>query len=144
MFLNGGNGYMEFIEWNDSLSVGIEVFDKEHKQLVGMVNKLNNALATGSAKKTMEEILTSLIKYTQIHFKHEEDYMTLYDYPEYLKHKKEHEELTKQVLEFNERYRSGKVAFSLELMNFLREWLIKHIMGSDMKFKDFFKAKGIK
>ncbi|MCX7680208.1 MAG: bacteriohemerythrin [Spirochaetes bacterium] len=134
---------MNFIEWNDSLSVGVEVFDKEHKQLVSLVNKLNSALAAGSAKKTMEDILQSLVRYTQIHFKHEEEYMLLYDYPEYTHHKKEHEDLTAQVLDFHERYRSGKVSFSLELMKFLKDWLTNHILGSDMKYKNFFSAKGV-
>lgn len=134
---------MEFIEWNDSLSVGVSVFDKEHKQLISLVNKLNHALAAGSAKKTMEDILKSLVNYTKIHFKHEEEYMTLYDYPEYSKHKQEHDALTSQVMDFAQRYESGKASFSLELMNFLKDWLVKHIMGSDMQYKEFFRSKGV-
>ena len=134
---------MDFIEWNDSLSVGVSVFDKEHKQLIALVNKLNQALAAGSAKKTMEDILRSLVNYTKIHFKHEEEYMTLYDYPEYAKHKAEHDDLTRQVMEFSERYSTGKTSFSLELMNFLKDWLTKHILGSDKKYKDFFQSKGV-
>lgn len=134
---------MDFIEWDESLSVGVSVFDKEHKQLISLVNKLNQALSAGSAKKSMEDILQSLVKYTKIHFRHEEEYMTLYDYPEYLKHKQEHDELTAQVLDFAERYQAGKVSFSLELMNFLKDWLTKHIMGTDMKYREFFQGKGV-
>ncbi len=134
---------MDFIEWNDSLSVGVSVFDKEHKQLVALVNKLNQALSAGSARKTMGDILQSLVNYTKIHFKHEEEYMVLYDYPEYSKHKQEHDELTSQVIDFVERFKEGKASFSLELMNFLKDWLTKHIMGSDKKYSDFFIRKGV-
>lgn len=134
---------MEFIEWGEHLSVGIKVFDQEHKELVALVNKLNQALKAGSAKKTMEDILQSLVNYTKIHFKHEEDYMVLYDYPEYQKHKQEHEALTNQVLDFLNRYQAGKASFSLELMNFLKDWLTKHILGSDKKYKDFFLSKNV-
>ncbi len=134
---------MDFIEWGEHLSVGVKVFDDEHKQLVQLVNKLNQALQAGSAKKTMEEILQNLVNYTKIHFTHEEDYMVLYDYPEYAKHKQEHEALTNQVMDFLQRYNAGKASFSLELMNFLKDWLTKHILGSDKKYKDFFLAKNV-
>ncbi|MCX8125342.1 MAG: bacteriohemerythrin [Spirochaetes bacterium] len=134
---------MEFIEWGEHLSVGVKVFDEEHKQLIALVNKLNHALQSGSAKKTMEEILRSLANYTKIHFTHEEDYMQLYGYPEYEKHRQEHEALTNQVMDFLNRYQQGKASFSLELMNFLKDWLTKHILGSDKKYKEFFVAKNI-
>ncbi len=134
---------MEFIEWGEHLSVGVTVFDNEHKQLVSLVNKLNHAVMSGSAKKTMEEILRNLVNYTKIHFKHEEDYMVLYGYPEYEKHKKEHEDLTDQVMDFYTRYQEGKAVFSLELMNFLKDWLTNHILGSDKKYKKFFLSKNV-
>ncbi|MGB4268596.1 MAG: bacteriohemerythrin [Spirochaetota bacterium] len=134
---------MEFIEWGEHLSVGVKVFDNEHKQLVALINKLNQALLAGSAKKTMEEILKNLVNYTQIHFKHEEDYMILYDYPEYEKHKREHDALTDQVMDFYTRYQAGKTVFSLELMNFLKDWLTNHILISDKKYKNFFQSKNV-
>ena len=134
---------MEFISWNESLSVGVGKFDDEHKNLVNFINKLNNALTVGSTKKTIEEILTGLIKYTAIHFKHEEDYMVLYDYPDYEDHRKEHRELTSQVADFFERYQSGKTTFSLELMNFLRDWLTGHIQKVDRAYRDYFNGKGV-
>ncbi|MEW6527066.1 MAG: bacteriohemerythrin [Spirochaetota bacterium] len=134
---------MEFIEWGEHLSVGVTVFDNEHKQLISLVNKLNHALLSGSAKKTMEEILQNLVNYTKIHFKHEEDYMVLYDYPEYEKHKKEHNALTDQVMDFYTRYQEGKTVFSLELMNFLKDWLTNHILISDKKYKSFFQSKNV-
>ncbi len=134
---------MEFIEWGEHLSVGVTVFDNEHKQLVSLVNKLNQALLAGSAKKTMQEILQSLVNYTKIHFKHEEDYMVLYDYPEYEKHKKEHDTLTEQVMDFYTRYQAGETVFSFELMNFLKDWLTNHILISDKKYKKFFQSKNV-
>lgn len=134
---------MEFIEWNEGLSVGVEKFNNEHKQLIKFINRLNQALKIGGASKEMEEILTGLVKYTVIHFTHEEDYMKIYDYPDYQAHKKQHDELTGQVTDFAERLKSGKASFSIELLNFLRDWLVNHIMGSDMKYREFFIQKGV-
>jgi hemerythrin len=134
---------MDIITWSESLSVGVKRFDDEHKQLINIVNRLNNALLIGGSPKTMEHVLDGLVDYTVVHFRHEEEYMTKFAYPEYASHKKEHDDLTAQVSDFRDRYRSGKVTFSLELMNFLRDWLTNHIMGSDKKYKDFFTGKGL-
>ncbi len=134
---------MDFISWNDTLGVGVKIFDDEHKQLVQMINDLNHALVIRSTQKTMGNILTRLLKYTAIHFSHEEEYMRLYDYPGYPTHKAEHDKLTAQVAEFAERLKSGKASFSMELMTFLRDWLTTHILGSDKRYKDFFISKGV-
>ena len=134
---------MEFIEWNDAMSVGVKYFDDEHKQLITLLNNLNHSLSIRATQKTMSDILVNLVKYTVIHFKHEEEYMALYDYPAIIQHKKEHEELTRQVLEFKERLDEGKGSFSIELLTFLRDWLTNHILGSDMVYKEFFHGKGV-
>lgn len=42
---------MDFIEWNDNLSVLVIKFDEEHKHLVNFVNKLDHALMVGNTKK---------------------------------------------------------------------------------------------
>ena len=134
---------MDVIVWNEKLSVGVRQFDDEHKQLVNYINQLNQALQVRSTDKTIEDILNGLLSYTRIHFKHEEDYMILYDYPEQRLHKKEHDDLTAQVSDFYDRFTSGRAKFSFELMKFLCDWLINHIQGEDMKYKIFFNEKGV-
>jgi hemerythrin len=134
---------MDFIAWNDSLSVGVEQFDIEHKQLIYFINELNNALKIGSSAKTMENTLVQLVKYTEVHFNHEQEYMKLYDYPDLDPHFSEHENLKEQVNDFYDKLKSGKTAFSLTLLTFLKDWLTKHIMGTDMKYKDYFLQKGV-
>ncbi|MFC1670200.1 bacteriohemerythrin [Spirochaetota bacterium] len=135
---------MDYLSWNEELNVGIGLFNDDHKNLIDFVNQLNHALQIGQAKETMGQVLVKLINYTDIHFKNEEKLMAKHAYPEYVKHKNEHDDLTEQVKDFYERYNSGKVAFSLELLNFLRDWLLNHIQCSDMKYKDFFSGRGEK
>lgn len=134
---------MQQIEWNDSISVGVNKFDEDHKQLINFVNRLDHALQIKSTQQTMEEILHGLLNYTRIHFKNEENAMLQYDYPDYIRHKNEHDKLTSQVVEFAERLKAGKASFSLELMNFLSDWLINHIQKTDMHYKTFFQDKEI-
>lgn len=135
--------YMDFIKWSDDLSVGVKIFDDEHKQLISYINDLNHALVAGSAQRTMGDILKNLIGYTKIHFRHEEDYFRLHEYSFYDAHKAEHDALTSQVSEYYERFLNGKTSFSLELLNFLRDWLINHIQGTDSKYREFFSSKGV-
>jgi hemerythrin-like metal-binding protein len=134
---------MDFIIWNDTLSVGISKFDEEHKQLIGFINKLNQSLSIGGAQKSMEDILTGLINYAAIHFSHEEELMTQYNFPGYAGHKAEHDRFASQVSDFHDRYIAGRASFSLELLTFLREWLTGHIMKIDGGYREFFKSKGL-
>lgn len=134
---------MDFINWNENLSVGVRIFDEEHKQLISYVNDLNHALVAGSAQRTMGDILKNLISYTKIHFRHEEEYFLLHEYPNYDAHKAEHEALTRQVSEYYDRFMAGKSSFSIELLNFLRDWLVNHIQGTDSKYRAFFSDKGV-
>lgn len=134
---------MDFISWSDKFSVGVSRFDEEHKHLISLINKLNQAIQVGTAKKTMEEALNELANYTAVHFKHEEENMLKYNYPGYEKQKQEHDGLKRKVGDFNDRYKAGSAAFSLELISFLKDWLTGHILGSDMQYKEFFADKDV-
>lgn len=135
---------MEKIIWDEKLlSVGVKQFDDEHKSLIKYLNELNDAILIGSTQLTLEDILVKIIDYTKSHFSHEEKFMIHYSYPDFESHKKEHENLTKQVIDFHTRLKEGKASFSLELMHFLFDWLIKHILGTDMKYKNFFQKHGL-
>lgn len=134
---------MDSIQWSDKLSVGVGSIDAEHKKLINLVNELNQHLLVGNRNAATANTLSGLIDYTVTHFKHEEDLMKKYDYPGYAGHKAEHEKLTAKVLDFKDRYVSGKTGFTIELIKFLQDWLINHIEGTDMAYKKFFMDKGI-
>jgi len=66
-------------------------------------------------------------------------------YPAAAAHKKEHDDLTKQVLDVKKKFQEGATAtLSMEVLNFLRKWLLNHIQGSDKKYGPHLNAKGIK
>jgi len=134
---------MGYIEWTDSLSVGVELFDKQHHKLVDMVNELYDALVSGRTNDVMGEILERLIDYTVEHFQSEEEYFNKYGYPFSKRHKQEHDSLTEEVFSLKEKFFKGDVTISYETMTFLQEWLQKHILESDMDYKAFFNGKGV-
>ena len=129
--------------WSDELSVGIKVIDDDHKKLVDMLNQLHEGMAAGHGKEAVGKILDELVKYTQYHFAREEKFFAQTAYTAAASHKKEHDDLTKQVLDVQAKYKKGVTAISLEVMTFLKNWLIKHIQGSDKKYGPYLNAKGI-
>ncbi len=131
------------IEWSDSLSVNVTAFDNEHRKLIDIINDLNDAMKEGKSNVVMGEIISRLIAYTGKHFKSEEQCFAQYGYPDAEAHRKEHEELVKKVVEIQERFNSGQMALSIEIMNFLRDWLRSHIKKSDKAYTAFFNDKGL-
>lgn len=133
-----------FIQWSDEMSVGIEELDEHHKVLVNLINDLYHAIQNRHSNKITQEILVRLAEYTRIHFAVEESLMRIFDYPDYEKHKKEHEELIRNVTDLSNRFEIGKANVSFSLMHFLKTWLTKHIMESDKRYTDYFLKSGVK
>ncbi len=130
---------MAFIEWSDEYSVGIKQFNDDHRELIKIVNELHSGLISKLGIAQMTYIMGSLVNYTVSHFAREEKYMVKYNYPDYDAHKNEHEKLLNKVREYSRMLEDGQTSFSIELMSFLRDWLVNHIQGCDMKYREFFK-----
>ena len=135
---------MPLMEWGPKLSVGIREFDGEHQKLVGMVNDLFDAMNTGKGKDRLGPILDGLVSYTVSHFQHEERLMKSHGFPGFAAHKDEHDKLTHQVADIQSKFKGGATAaLSVEVMNFLKNWLIKHILGTDKAYTAFLNGKGV-
>ncbi|MFN4216553.1 MAG: bacteriohemerythrin [Brevinematales bacterium] len=135
---------MAFISWNESMSVGVAEFDAHHQKLVSLVNKLFDAMKAGKAREVVGDILKELMEYTRYHFDAEERLMKEYRYPAFVTHRLEHEKLMQDVSTFYQKFQGGDVFLSLDIMNFLKDWLAKHILESDMAYKPFFNQKGVR
>lgn len=131
------------VDWSDELSVGIQELDEQHKVLVGLVNELHDALLHRKGSAVTGTILARLSEYTRLHFVVEESLMRLLGYPFYEQHKEEHETLTAQLEEIKHKFALKKHSVSLELMQFLKLWLTKHIMETDKRYEGYFLAKGV-
>jgi hemerythrin len=134
---------MPIISWNDNFSVGIKEIDAQHQCLIELVNKLHDSMKAGKGNAVLGPVLEDLLKYTQFHFSTEEKYFRKYGYPEYLQHKQQHDDLTQKALELKSNFEKGKLTISIEVMNFLKDWLSSHILGVDKKFGPFLLSKGL-
>ncbi len=134
---------MPLIQWNDSLGVNIAEIDGQHQRLVQMINDLDDAMRRGKGNDTLGKILNGLIDYTATHFRTEEKYFDRFGYPEADSHKREHSEFVKKVSEFKEGFENGELGLSIQVMNFLCDWLQNHITGADRKYAPFLIEKGL-
>ena len=144
---------MPFFEWDPRFSVNITEIDQQHKNLIGLINRLHEAMQPGnqrlfdSALKelvTQASVINEMVSYSHYHFATEEKYMRMYLYPGYEEHKKEHESFIGEVQRFKNDFDGGKVLLSIEIMQFLRKWLGNHILGTDKQYEPFFEGKGLK
>ncbi|MBF0431040.1 MAG: hemerythrin family protein [Fibrobacteria bacterium] len=133
---------MSLISWNTNLSVQIVSIDEQHKELMRIMNELNDAMGQGKANDVLGNLLDELILYTVFHFSKEEGLFDKYGYPEAVAHKELHKLLVEKVKRFQKEFLEGASDLSEDLMMFLKEWLLNHIVGNDKKYTPFLKAKG--
>jgi hemerythrin len=127
-----------FFQWSDSFSVGIPEIDEQHKVLVSLLNQLHAAFRERNGTQASREILDRLAEYTRTHFLLEESLMRISRYPGLDEHRAQHEDLIKQVTSLQTKLDAGKASISVELLQFLLNWLSKHINESDKRFGQHF------
>jgi hemerythrin len=126
------------------LSVGVGKIDKEHQGLFALMNRLHDGMLAGRGNETLRPVLAELGQYTKVHFGNEEALLRLHGYPRLAEHLKLHEVFRSKVADLEMQVKAGTVALSVSTLEFLRDWLSKHILGTDMQYKDFLASKGVK
>ncbi|MBF0426676.1 MAG: bacteriohemerythrin [Magnetococcales bacterium] len=130
--------------WSDQLSVNIREMDQQHRRLVDMVNEIYIAVRAGEIERGLKTILPELVNYTVKHFRDEEALFSSHGFPDTQRHKQEHVKLVNRVGEFLKRLeKGGDRAAALELLGFLKSWLVEHIMGTDSQYGRYLNSKGI-
>lgn len=120
-----------YLAWSDSLAVGNTFIDQDHQKLIEMVNRLHLLMQEGKGKEVLGKVLHNLITYTQEHFRREEELMHKLGFSGMEDHKIEHQKLLRQVLDLQIKYDSGSGTLSIQVLHFLRDWLVNHIGKSD-------------
>jgi hemerythrin-like metal-binding protein len=136
---------MSLIRWTDALSVGVPSIDDQHRQLVSLLNQLQDGIFTGKEKSALGGVLQGLIEHTMAHFRYEEELFARTDYPDAITHKEEHDKLVQEILDVRRKYETvGPSVMTIPLMSFLKSWLTAHIQDADMKCSAHLRANGIR
>ncbi len=134
-----GGLVMALIKWRDAFSVGVEKFDKEHLQLVEIVNEMFVIVRDKGDSAALNACLDKLVEYTVFHFDSEEAAMEEANYPGLDEHRKIHEDLKGKAVAFVERVKTEGEEVRTEFYHFVREWLLNHIMVEDKKYTEYLK-----
>ena len=99
-----------FITWDSSYEVGIEIVDKQHRHLVDLTNELYNA-CIGERDELDQK---------------------------FKEHKQKHEDFVKTILTSINAYTSGKQFVPNAFVRFLRDWLFDHILITDKEMAKYY------
>ncbi len=131
---------MSRFDWSNPYYVGIRPIDNDHRGLFQAMDDLQDAVEHRRGEAEISHTITYLVRYVQEHFEREERLMREYGYPKFAEHKNEHRKLTRQVFAVQKLYEADHNLVDLEkLVEFLRGWLIRHVLGSDMDYAPYLK-----
>jgi hemerythrin len=134
---------MALMTWNASYSVNVKLIDEQHKKWIDILNELHDAMKSGKGKDKLGGILAELVEYTKVHFAMEERLMQQSGYPHFEGHQRIHADMAREVETLYSRYRAGEPVLSIDVMQFLKNWLSEHIMTTDKNYSPFLNSKGI-
>jgi len=134
----------QYVEWKDEYSVGIESIDMQHRKLLNLINNLQTAVDYSTGEVFEREALDELVDYTRTHFKYEEGLMEEHAYPAFEAHCREHEKMIARVEQVLAEYREDQDRAMQDAIDFLKDWLINHINGTDKQYSSFLTEKGVK
>jgi len=92
---------------------------------------------------TMADVLEELMDYTSYHFLTEENYMVEYAYPEYDVQRTAHGQFIERVEAFQRDFDNGRAVHSMEIVEFIRDWWLSHILVLDKTLGVFLTEKGL-
>lgn len=126
---------MERIVWKDEYSVGVAMFDEQHKGLVDLINSL--ARDSELEGKNQRKVLDSLDRYVKEHFRAEEALMRERQYPRLEEHRIEHKDFEDWLegVKLSYRFTAAHDTFVSTVNTFLRNWMVNHILKTDMDYK---------
>jgi len=123
------------IVWKVKHSVGNDVIDDQHRVLFEI---LSNCVEAGDKTEVKYLILVrDLLGYCQEHFLTEEKLLAEKGYPDLEAHALEHSKILAAVEKIVFKLYNGIPLNFDSVDKFVFNWVVKHILERDMKYKDY-------
>lgn len=120
--------------WYNKYSVNNEELDKHHKVLFDIINRLYENCIEVDNSISVEPLINELVSYTHYHFSAEEQYMRDIGYKDINKQISEHKIFTDKILQLQRDGHLDNCGHSQELIAYLGNWLLNHVMEEDKKY----------
>lgn len=118
---------MSHLTWSSELDTGISEIDQQHKQIMVLINRLQDARDSGDREGILA-VVNDLVDYTVSHLDFEESMLEKVQYEFLGGHKKVHTLLVRNVKGIQQRIQAGEDVVH-ELHSLLHRWLFNHICG---------------
>jgi len=128
--------------WREEYSTNVESMDKDHMFFLEKANTLYQ-LIVANDQQAFLETLDQMIQFAQNHFKAEESLMKAHDFPDYRIHHKKHKRIIREALEVKKKIQENRMDVDSEFVNYLKDWIINHILTEDRKYGAFLSGKGV-
>lgn len=138
------------IVWRDEMSIDGGIIDQDHRTLIAIINEFFAIREDLREFSELSKLLGKLHIYTEVHFGREETLQRAAHYPYNEAHHHEHETLLRELAKVNTELNGYAPAepdapvapetlhaFHEHVAQFLRHWLVDHIIKSDLRMKPF-------
>jgi len=125
---------MPLIQWKENYSVHFERLDEHHKRFVGIINRLYDSVMTAETLDSVRPIIDELIQYSSYHFSAEEQFMRDTDYQGLDEHMAKHRMYLDKISELQRVKLDDQRELTRELIIFLGDWLLHHILEEDKQY----------
>jgi hemerythrin len=134
------------LAWRDDFATGVAEIDEQHMILVHTLNEAAVKLKHDTSQETLEQITQDLLSYALYHFETEEELMQQYGYADATgdaadQHLSQHRAFSAKVVSVRDGLKSGMKITASDLLDFLNNWLVNHILNTDKKLGAFIVAK---
>jgi len=129
-------------EWKEEYSVHVKIMDAQHKRLFEVIDVLYQYILNKGTKDELADIFKRLNEYANTHFLTEEKYFKDFGYQEADIHTALHQKFKDDLAETEARAVDENFN-TLELLIFLENWWINHILDVDKKYSEFFNEHGL-
>jgi hemerythrin-like metal-binding protein len=133
-----------YFAWKPEYVFGIKEIDDQHQYFVSILDRLYDGILHGAPREELGKTLETLIAYAVNHFDTEEKYFTEFNYDGAAEHIAKHQELKSKVLDFQQKFSENKVDISEDLIDFLEDWLVEHLLNLDRKYVACFHKHGLR
>ena len=134
---------MPQFNWDSRYSVNVRRFDDDHQELFRIINTLHDAMMARRGQQVLQQVLDELLHYTEGHFSREEEVMRRAGYPRLQAQIEQHRRFTEKIKDVTAKYKEGSLGLTIDMLDFLTDWLKKHIIAVDQQYSDFLNARGI-
>jgi len=124
---------LEWDYWSDSLAIGIEAIDADHRRILDLIASLHQAVTLDDPQPAIARTLATLRDYVDIHFRREEAMLRAAGYAAFEAHRDIHDTFR---IYAQEQIDSTRPHNAMELLSYLVNWWTGHIATDDKFYRE--------